>query len=112
MKKLEILEEMAKKLFGTDGVSFQKLIAYGSLEELVESNYAPDEEEGKIAIENACLTGTGGIFRIDDDLYIEEITETEFDEEVEENEEEIVSEYIENFGKDKTYDEYLKAIGD
>ena len=47
MKKLEILEEMAKKLFGTDGVSFQKLITYGSLEELVESNYAPDEEEGK-----------------------------------------------------------------
>ena len=91
MKKLEILEEMAKKLFGSDGVSFQKLITYGSLEELVESNYAPDEEEGKIAIENACLTGTGDVFRIDDDLYIEEITETEFEEELEENEEEIVS---------------------
>lgn len=112
MEKLEILKEMAKKIFGTDGVSFQKLITYGSLEELVESNYAPDEEEGKIAIENACLTGTGGIFRIDEDLYIEEITETEFDEEVEESEEEIVAEYIENFGKDETFNEYRKAIGE
>ena len=112
MEKLEILKEMATKLFGTDGVSFQKLITYGSLEELVESNYAPDEEEGKIAIENACLTGTGNVFRIDDDLYIEEITETEFEEELEENEEEIVSEYIENFGKDETFNEYRKAIGE
>ena len=112
MKKLEILEEMAKKLFGTDGVSFQKLITYGSLEELVESNYAPDEEEGKIAVENACLTGTGNVFRIDDDLYIEEITETEFEEELEENEEEIVSEYIENFGKDEMFNEYKKATGE
>ena len=112
MEKLEILEEMAKKLFGTDGVSFQKLITYGSLEELVESNYAPDEEEGKIAIENACLTGTGNVFRIDDDLYIEEITETEFEEELEENEEEIVSEYIENFGKDEMFNEYKKAAGE
>jgi hypothetical protein len=112
MEKLEILEEMAKKLFGTDGVSFQKLITYGSLEELVESNYAPDEEEGKIAIENACLTGTGNVFRIDDDLYIEEITETEFEEELEENEEEIVSEYIENFGKDEMFNEYKKATGE
>lgn len=112
MEKLEILEEMAKKLFGTDGVSFQKLITYGSLEELVESNYAPDEEEGKIAIENACLTGTGNVFRIDDDLYIEEITETEFEEELEENEEEIVSEYIEIFGKDEMFNEYKKATGE
>lgn len=112
MEKLEILEEMAKKLFGTDGVSFQKLITYGSLEELVESNYAPDEEEGKIAVENACLTGTGNVFRIDDDLYIEEITETEFEEELEENEEEIVSEYIENFGKDEMFNEYKKATGE
>lgn len=112
MEKLEILEEMAKKLFGTDGVSFQKLITYGSLEELVESNYAPDEEEGKIAIENACLTGTGNVFRIDDDLYIEEITETEFEEELEENEEEIISEYIENFGKDEMFNEYKKATGE
>lgn len=112
MEKLEILEEMAKKLFGTDGVSFQKLITYGSLDELVESNYAPDEEEGKIAIENACLTGTGNVFRIDDDLYIEEITETEFEEELEENEEEIVSEYIENFGKDEMFNEYKKATGE
>ena len=112
MEKLEILEEMAKKLFGTDGVSFQKLITYGSLDELVESNYAHDEEEGKIAIENACLTGTGNVFRIDDDLYIEEITETEFEEELEENEEEIVSEYIENFGKDEMFNEYKKATGE
>ena len=112
MEKLEILEEMAKKLFGTDGVSFQKLITYGSLDVLVESNYAPDEEEGKIAIENACLTGTGNVFRIDDDLYIEEITETEFEEELEENEEEIVSEYIENFGKDEMFNEYKKATGE
>lgn len=101
MKKTEILKEMARYLGREEGDIFDSVPELPELIEILELD--PVEAAELSCLEIAILirlNAYGNIESVDPEL------------ELIENENEIVEEYIEEFGKDELYIKYLEAINE
>lgn len=109
-RKIKLLSRMAEELNGTDGSSYESLMV-GSISELCERCFPEDPYEAARAVYFGKINNWGSHFmRIDGNGNIEEITEQAFNEEILGEQEEIMSNYLENFGEDKTYSELKEII--
>lgn len=109
-RKIELLSKMVEELNGSDGSSYNDLMV-SSISDLCERNFPEDPYEAARAVYFGKINNWSSHFmRIDGNGNVEEITEQKFNEEILGEQEEIMDDYLENFGEDKTYSELKEII--
>lgn len=109
-RKIELLSKMVEELNGTDGSSYNDLMV-SSISDLCERNFPEDPYEAARAVYFGKINNWSSHFmRIDGNGNVEEITEQNFKEEILNESQEIMEDYLENFGEDETYLELEEII--
>lgn len=109
-KKNKILKEMAEGVQTIDGVSFEEIVlVYPNVNDLCEEIFQNDPGEASRATYFGNIFDWSAQCRLDSYGNIVNVTEVALEKEIEGEEEEILEKYLEEYGKDKLYQEYLLA---
>lgn len=108
--KNELLQKMAEEIHANDGVSFGEIVLiYRNVYDLCEENFSDNPGEASRATYFGEISDWSAQCRLDNYGNIENVTEEALEKEIEGEEEEILEKYLEEYGKDKLYEEYLLA---
>lgn len=109
-KKNELLKNMVEEIHANDGVSFEEIVlVYPNVNDLCKENFSNDPGEAARAAYFGKISDWSGQCRLDSYGNIVNVTEVALEKEIEGEEEEILEKYLEEYGKDKLYEEYLLA---
>ena len=109
-KKNKLLKNMAEEIHANDGVSFEEIVlVYPNVNDLCEENFSDCPGEAARATYFGNISDWSAQCRLDSYGNIVNVTETALEKGIETEEEEILEKYLEEYGKDKLYQEYLLA---
>lgn len=109
-KKNELLQKMAEEIHAINGVSFEEIVlVYPNVNDLCEETFPNDPGEASRATYFGNISDWSAQCRLDSYGNIVNVTETALEKGIEAEEEEIIEKYLEEYGKDKLYQEYLLA---
>lgn len=109
-KKNKLLKNMAEEIHANDGVSFEEIVlVYPNVNDLCEEIFSNDPGEASRATFFGNISDWSAQCRLDSYGNIVNITETALEKGIEAEEEEIIEKYLEEYGKDKLYQEYILA---
>ena len=109
-KKNEILKELAEEIHANDGTSFSSIVlVYPNVSDLCEENFSDCPGEASRATYFGNISDWSGQCRLDSYGNIVNVTETALEKGIEAEEEEIIEKYLEEYGKDELYQEYILA---
>lgn len=109
-KKNKLLKNMAEEIHANDGVSFEEIVlVYPNVNDLCEETFPNDPGEASRATYFGNISDWSAQCRLDSYGNIVNVTETALEKGIEAEEEEIIEKYLEEYGKDKLYQEYILA---
>ena len=109
-KKNELLQKMAEEIHAINGVSFEEIVlVYPNVNDLCEETFPNDPGEAARATYFGNISDWSAQCRLDSYGNIVNVTETALEKGIEAEEEEIIEKYLEEYGKDKLYQEYILA---
>lgn len=108
--KNELLQKMAEEIHANDGVSFAEIVlVYPNVNDLCEENFSDNPGEASRATYFGEISDWSAQCRLNSYGNIVNVTKVALEEEIEKEEEEILEMYLEEYGKDKLYQEYILA---
>ena len=109
-KKNEILKEMATVINYSDSTSFSNIVMiYANVEELCSNEFLDDPVEASRATYFGEISDWSAQCRLNSYGNIVNVTKVALEKEIEGEEEEILEKYLEEYGKDKLYQQYILA---
>lgn len=109
-RKIELLSKMVEELNGNDGNSYENLMV-GNISDLCERHFPEDPcEAARATYFGEIKNWNSSFIRIDGNGNFEEISEKKFNEEILGESQEIMDDYLENFGEDEIYLELEEII--
>lgn len=109
-KKNKLLQNMSEEIHAINGVSFAEIVlVYPNVNDLCEENFSDNPGEASRATYYGNVSDWSAQCRLDNYGNIENITEEALEKEIEGKEKEILEDYLEEYGKDKLYQEYILA---